>query len=587
MADRTLEILLKVRSAGKREFDALNRTVGTVGKVGVSAFRGITRGIVTTQGKLATLIGGFAAFDRLVRRPADFAEEFAKFGTLGEEARDRLAEFRTEIEEIGLATGKNLEELSTGLFDIASGRGSRSLDQVKEDLDDVVTLAVAGFSDTAAAGRGVNAVLNSYGEEIEDAGRAAEVFFATQQAGTTTIEALTSNVGKVTQFAAEAGVSFEELGAGIATVTNTGLSTEETITSIRAALVAINKPSEDFKELLDDIGLGTGKAAFEGRTLGQVFTLIKNEAQKQNLELSAVLGNIRAISAISSIGADNGRDFAATLEQMSEGGEELAAAFELMNSQTNSFFGTVQNFQTIAGTAFSAEIVRPLIEGLDESERKGEILRLKAEELGITLAQAARGAAFPFQALFDFLSSAADVFITNWETTFDSYVAQVELVGVTASAVFRVMFLELRRAGVIALDFVTERFEDFLTFIKQVARDIALVFQIAWKTVLDGVLALVETGTEKLTNFINSARRLVRLDPIELVFEADLERLKEDLGREIKSLEDELLTDVQRVDLLDFSGQADELRQEIRDLVRDTDDEIARLFERLHAQRLL
>ncbi|GAI57679.1 unnamed protein product, partial [marine sediment metagenome] len=71
----------------------------------------------------------------------------------------------------------------------------------------------------------------------------------------TTFAELAPSIGKVAATASMAGLSFDDLGACIATMTRAGIRTEETMTAINGVLIAFLKPTDEAIEAAAKFGL--------------------------------------------------------------------------------------------------------------------------------------------------------------------------------------------------------------------------------------------------------------------------------------------------------------------------------------------
>ena len=93
--------------------------------------------------------------------------------------------------------------------------------------------AVGGFTDVDTVTKVLVASIKAYGKSVEDARHISDIMFATVKFGVVTFEQLSNELGKVLPFAAQAGISFEELGAAIATLTVAGVQVDVATTALK------------------------------------------------------------------------------------------------------------------------------------------------------------------------------------------------------------------------------------------------------------------------------------------------------------------------------------------------------------------
>ena len=158
--------------------------------------------------------------------------------------------------------GRGPGELADALFAVTSAgaRGAGAIDVVRQSA----RAAAAGLGDTATVADAVTSAMNAYGDGVLDAGAATGVLVAAVREGKLEAASLAPALGRVLPIASELGVEFGEIAAGVAALSRVGLSAAESVTAIRAALQAIQKPSQGAVRAAEALGL-----SFEdlGRTL--------------------------------------------------------------------------------------------------------------------------------------------------------------------------------------------------------------------------------------------------------------------------------------------------------------------------------
>ena len=238
-------------------------------------------------------MGGFRA---LVAGPAEFNRELARTATLGEEARARIDEFGDAVRDLSVASGIAPDQLADGLFNVISA-GTQAADAMGV-LEEATRLAVAGQSDLTAAVKGLATVANSFSLTGQEGFREiAENLFAAQVIGKTTIEDLANNIGKLGAVAANSSIPMDQLFTALSEVTQVANNTEEASTGLRAAIIAITKPTAEMKEILIDLGIPLGDAAFKGRNLCEMFGRIRRRAKELGHPMEIVVGQVRAVTA--------------------------------------------------------------------------------------------------------------------------------------------------------------------------------------------------------------------------------------------------------------------------------------------------
>jgi TP901 family phage tail tape measure protein len=143
----------------------------------------------------------------------------------------------------------------------AGQRGSEAL----EILEGAAKAAAIGMGETRDIARLVTSAMNAYGKENLDAARATNVLIGIAREGNFEIEALAGSMGKVLANAAVLGVSFEELGANIASLTRLGVSAEEAVTALDSLMNSTIKTNRKGADALKSLGMTYGSLRKEIR----------------------------------------------------------------------------------------------------------------------------------------------------------------------------------------------------------------------------------------------------------------------------------------------------------------------------------
>lgn len=221
---------------------------------------------------------------------ANFETSLAKIGTLINNDEQQIASFGKSVAELSTRFGKSTDDIASALFDIVSA--VIPADQAIDVLTASLKLSQAGFTDTATATSAVITVMKAYGDAVIDATDASDFLFQTAKFGRTTFESLAQNIGGVATIAALGGLKLEELGAALATVTRSGLSTEEAVTTLRALVISFLKPADGAAEAAKGFGLELKSTTLATEGLVGVLQKIGNLPPDV---IARIFPNVRAI----------------------------------------------------------------------------------------------------------------------------------------------------------------------------------------------------------------------------------------------------------------------------------------------------
>ena len=133
-------------------------------------------------------------------------------------------------------------ELQQGAFAVAQAGYKKTADQVKI-LEAAVKSSQAKLVGTDVSITAITSVLKAYGLEASSAASLSEKFFQTIADGNLTLPEYAQVIGGVAPLASAAGVSLNELNAGIAALTQRGLTAGEATTGLERIIAALIDPS--------------------------------------------------------------------------------------------------------------------------------------------------------------------------------------------------------------------------------------------------------------------------------------------------------------------------------------------------------
>lgn len=240
----TVQIGADVRGINEG-LNRVNAQLNTFGK----NLGGIGKGFIA-----ATIVSRFADIGReALAMSAKYEAAFLKIKNLTDTSSSDLKLFNAEIRKISANVGVGILDLSEGLYNITSSglTGKAAL----EALEIAAKGAAIGMGTTDEIAKALSGTLNAYGPANLSAARAAEILFQTTKKGAIDINELTNSLSGVTPLAAKMGVSLEEVGAFLATVSLNGTSASEGVTQLASVFDAILKPSEQAKDILAKMGI--------------------------------------------------------------------------------------------------------------------------------------------------------------------------------------------------------------------------------------------------------------------------------------------------------------------------------------------
>lgn len=308
-----------VDSATKR----LDSIVGSAQGV-VDPIADATAGIVKFEAAL--IAGGAAATALAVKMAGDFDAQFKEATTLVDDTGESLDKLRGDILAYGRDSTQSYEQINASVYGAISAgvEYTQSLDAVSQ----AEQLAVAGKGELDSSLTVLVSSLNAYGEGMDSAQRFSDQLFTTVKNGQTTLPELGGSLANVTGLAASAGVGFDELLAGIATLTATGSPTSEAITQIRGAISAILKPTKEASTVAGELGIEFNAAALESEGLQGVLVDVAEATGGNTEKMAQLFGGVEALNGVLTLTGLGAESFSENITAManSAGATEVAYA---------------------------------------------------------------------------------------------------------------------------------------------------------------------------------------------------------------------------------------------------------------------
>jgi TP901 family phage tail tape measure protein len=251
------------------------------------------------------MVVGLAAISPLalaVNEQAKFSQQMAKVSTmLSESDMQFLPMFKEAVNEFSVRFGESTGTIANGLYDILSAgvpaAGALSV------LEEAMKAAAAGASDTGTAADALTTVLNSYRLGADQAASVSDWLFAVVKRGKTDFQTLAPTIGMVASTAASAGLSLDELGAAIATMTRNGVNSARAVTSVNGILMAFMKPTDDAAKAARKFGFELNTATLKTLGLSGVLKKLK-EGGATAEDLAAIFPNVEALRGLNPMMGD-------------------------------------------------------------------------------------------------------------------------------------------------------------------------------------------------------------------------------------------------------------------------------------------
>lgn len=314
------------------------KTVKSSGLATQKVFKGLATGVAAA----GAVIG--AAFVSSVKKANEWQKSFANVTTLVDTAQVDVQGMAKELLALDGALGSS-RELTEGLYQALSASVAPA--KAVEFVADSAKFAKAALVDTNTAVDVITTGLNAYGLQAEEAGRVSDVLFTTIKRGKTTGVELSATIGQIIPLAANMNLSFENLGASMATITRQGISSAESTTQMQAVMTALLKPTGELSTAMKAAGFETGEAVTSSENFQAALQQIISKTDGSQEALAALFPNVRALRGALALTGDGATGFT----------EDLAA-MTLAAGATNEAFGKQElTFETLKNQMGTISII--------------------------------------------------------------------------------------------------------------------------------------------------------------------------------------------------------------------------------------
>lgn len=356
-----LNVILGLQS---KEFTkALSRAQRSIKRFGTQAERA---GRTMSTAITAPLVAAGAA---AVKFATDFNTSFRRIEGLVGVASDEVGVFRDEILKLGGEVGKAPVELAEAMFDITSA-GFRGESAMKA-LTAAAQASAAGLGETRIVADALTNAVNAYGESNLSAAQSTAVLVATVREGKASAETLAPVIGQLVPLSAELGISFDQVGAGLAHLTRTTGNAALASTQLRNIMAGILRPTEQARQKFLEFGTSSEEVRKILREDGLLATLLHlRDTFGENTEaLGKTFKSIEAVSGILALTRDNGAAAQKIFDSLASTTEtDLKEAFDKTAGPARDFGKIVATIQAAAiqlGESILPVIV-PVIQSLAE-----------------------------------------------------------------------------------------------------------------------------------------------------------------------------------------------------------------------------
>ncbi len=271
--------LKKGMTDAQRSMDRMGKQMSKVGKS------------MTMKVTMPLVGAGVAA----AKMAADFEFSMTQIETLVGRSAKEVETLKGAVLGLSGETGRAPKELADAMFFITSAGLDAS--SATAALEASAKAAAVGLGDTVVVADAVTNAMNGYGMSADGAAFATDVLAKTVEQGKASAADLAPQFGRLIPMAAELGISFDQVGGGLAFLTRASGDAAMSATQLGGVMKSFLKPSQQAKKVLEEIGVDLHelRSAASADLLGALQGL-REQLEANGFEMSNVFEDIRGLN---------------------------------------------------------------------------------------------------------------------------------------------------------------------------------------------------------------------------------------------------------------------------------------------------
>lgn len=315
---------------------------------------------LTTKITAPLLAAGTAS----VKMAMDAESSFAKVSTIADETVLSYDKMKKEVVAASNDSGIAIVDFNDALYQsISAGVDSGNAIAFTTDM---IKLAKGGFTETTKAVDVVTTALNAYGLEATEAMNISDKLILTQNLGKTTVDELSSSLGRVIPTAKNANVNFDNVAASMAVLTKNGIATSEATTYYNAMLNELSKSGTAADKALRKLTKkGFAELMASGVSMTDILAMLQDYAKKSGKSLADMFGSAEASKAALTIMKNDGQEYNEILKQMEQSAGATEKAYQKMNDTDLEKFKRELNKVKNAGIQAGTKLLPIVTKGVE------------------------------------------------------------------------------------------------------------------------------------------------------------------------------------------------------------------------------
>lgn len=284
-----------------------------------------TKGLIGGLNLAQIAIGAFVG--AAVKAAVDYDRAFTRISAISNASADDIEAWRDEVLKLSGETAEAPRELAEALFFLASA--GLDANEIMPTLEASAKAAAVGLGSTSDVAKITANALNAYADSGLTAAQVTDTLVAAVREGSAEPDEFAAALGRILPIASKAGVTFDEVTASLAALSNIGLDVNEGVTAMRGLLTALEAPGSQAADTLKSIGISAQEmrdVISEEGILGALRML--EERTGGNIDtLRKIIPNVRALTGAFGLTGQEAEKVQAIFDAVRDSTGSLGEAF--------------------------------------------------------------------------------------------------------------------------------------------------------------------------------------------------------------------------------------------------------------------
>lgn len=270
-----------------------------------------------------------------IRNALQFQIAISEIRTISQRSQLSFSTWSSEIKKVSDQLGLPIADVAEANYEALSNqivKGAQSFEFLKKAGDFARTTQASLTQSTNL----LSSAFNAYNIDVSEAERVSAVFFKTIDLGRLRAGEIADTFGRVAFLGNTLGVTFEEVNAGLATLTVQGVKASDAQTLLTNIFQKLLRPTERMKAVFKEFGVSTGQAAIQTFGFAGVLQKLIDLAKKGDVDVGELFNEIRGRKGFEGLSNFQGQ-FANNLQQITNSVTDYRRAVEIRGESPADF----------------------------------------------------------------------------------------------------------------------------------------------------------------------------------------------------------------------------------------------------------